>query len=302
MLELATGLVGLDVQTPHQVSITLEGKSAATRLVLNSVSTIDSIASVVDGRADVGIVNPSAALMQAFRGIGGFNSERPVRTLAVLPSQDSLIFAVHADVVGETLDDIAATGRPLRVSVRANSTHGIHAILNHILSSIDRDYHKIRASGGEVLFDGASPGAASTNLERLTNRKIDAIFDEGADEWLEAALAIGARVVGFREETVATLERLGYRRSWLRRDQYPSLARDVLTIDFSGWPVFVRADLADEVVLRLCKSLELRIRHIPWNGSEPLDIAAVCRDADETPIMAPLHPAAVQYWRDQGYL
>ncbi len=140
------------------------------------------------------------------------------------------------------------------------------------------------------------------NLQRLKHRDIDAIFDEGADEWLEAASSAGARIVGFREDTMAALERAGYRRAWLRRDQYPSLTNDVLSIDFSGWPIFVRADLSDEMVVRLCQALELRISHIPWSGSEPLDIASVCRDTAATPIMAPFHPAAAQYWRDQGYL
>ena len=44
---------------------------------------------------------------------------------------------------------------------------------------------------------------------------------------------------------------LGYRRGIIRKDLFPRLEADVLSIDFSGWPIFVRADLADAAMQKL---------------------------------------------------
>jgi TRAP-type uncharacterized transport system substrate-binding protein len=302
MLELATGLARWNSGAAQQVSIALDDRSSGTRLSLNSDSSCQSLTAVIAGAVDIAIVNPAAALMQAARGIGPFNAPQPLRTIAVLPSQDSLVFAVRAEVLGETVETLAGARVPLRVSVRGKREHCIHQILEDILSRVSWGYGDISASGGQIVAEGGIPEPGGERLRRFANREIDAIFDEGVDEWLEAAVAAGGKIIGFAESTVEALERVGYRRSWLRKSRHPCLAKDVLTIDFSGWPIFVRSDLADERVLRLCQVLELRIGSIPWSGAEPLDLATMCRDTEAAPIMAPLHEVAAKFWRDQGYL
>jgi TRAP-type uncharacterized transport system substrate-binding protein len=302
MLELATGLARWDSGTAQQVSIALEDRSSGIRLSLSSDSSSQSLEAVIAGAVDIAVVNPAAALMQAARGIGPFRVPQPLRTIAVLPSQDSLVFAVRTEVSGETVEALARARMPLKVSVRGRREHCIHQILEDILSRVSWGYGDIGTSGGQIVAKGGIPEPGSERLRRFANREVDAIFDEGADEWLEAAVAAGGKIIGFEENTVQALERSGYRRSWLRKSRHPCLPKDVLTIDFSGWPIFVRSDLSDERVLRLCQVLELRVGSIPWAGAESLDLATMCRDTEAAPIMAPLHEVAAKFWRDQGYL
>jgi TRAP-type uncharacterized transport system substrate-binding protein len=104
------------------------------------------------------------------------------------------------------------------------------------------------------------------------------------------------------EPTVRKLEALGFRRATIRKANYPGLESDVLTVSFSGWPIFVRADLDDQTVTMLCEALDSNRARIPWQGEGPLPVQTMCRDSDATPIDAPLHPAAESYWRSVGYL
>jgi TRAP-type uncharacterized transport system substrate-binding protein len=95
---------------------------------------------------------------------------------------------------------------------------------------------------------------------------------------------------------------LGYRRAYLRQAAFPNLPGDSLTMDFSGWPLFVRADLADARVTQLCAALEARKDDLPWQEKGPLPLADMCRNTAAAPLDIPLHPAAERFWRERGYL
>jgi TRAP-type uncharacterized transport system substrate-binding protein len=105
-----------------------------------------------------------------------------------------------------------------------------------------------------------------------------------------------------REPHVQRLERLGFRRAVIPKKEYPKLSADVLTLDFSGWPIFTHAAVPDELIHSFCAGLIARKDRIPWPGEGPLPLARMCRDTPEGPLDIPLHPAAERFWRDQGYL
>ena len=75
-----------------------------------------------------------------------------------------------------------------------------------------------------------------------------------------------------------------------------------MTVDFSGWPIFTRADLPDDIIACFCTALEARKDLIPWQGEGPLPLERMCRDSEDTPLDIPLHPGAERFWRSQGYL
>jgi len=104
------------------------------------------------------------------------------------------------------------------------------------------------------------------------------------------------------EETVRKLEAMGYRRAVLERKRFPGLPHDILTIDFSGWAIFVNADLPDLLVGQMCAALDARKHLIPWEEPGPLPVERMARDAADTPIDVPLHPGAERFWRERGYL
>src|SRR5262249_39668346 len=132
--------------------------------------------------------------------------------------------------------------------------------------------------------------------------EIDAIFDEAVDEWLDKALSVGMTILPLSEATVRKVEAKGCRRAVIEKRKFPQLPGDVVTIDFSGWPIFVHADTPDQLVTQICAGLEARKHRIPWQGQGPLPTYRMCRDAPENPLDVPLHPAAERFWRQCGYL
>jgi hypothetical protein len=95
-------------------------------------------------------------------------------------------------------------------------------------------------------------------------------------------IAAGMNVFGISEAAVARLEALGYRRR--------ILDNGMLTLDFSGWAIFVHADTADDLVDMMCAALVAR------------EAAVTCKNTPDAPYDVPLHPAAERYWRARGLL
>ena len=105
--------------------------------------------------------------------------------------------------------------------------------------------------------------------------------------------------------TDATIERLvswGYRRTTLARDHYPSMDYDVTTVDFSGFAVYVHADLDDSLVTKICESLDARKAALHVSPNQPLRIDEAISDSTAAPMGVPLHDAARVCWEKLGYL
>jgi hypothetical protein len=155
--------------------------------------------------------------------------------------------------------------------------------------------------GGEVRYDPGMPYEPN-RLGAFERGEIDAIFDEAATAWGNRALSEGMEFLTLDEPLTQRLESLGLLRATLRKSQFPKLADDVLTLDFSGWPIYTRSDTAAEVVTAFCRALETRKDRIPWQGEGPLPIEIMVRDTPAGPLKIPLHSAAEHFWRTLGYL
>jgi TRAP-type uncharacterized transport system substrate-binding protein len=88
----------------------------------------------------------------------------------------------------------------------------------------------------------------------------------------------------------------------IEKEDFPKLAADVPSLDFSGWPIYTHQDTPDPLVNDFCKALEASKDRIPWAQEGPLPLAQMVRDTPEGYIEVPLHPAAERFWRDCGYL
>jgi TRAP-type uncharacterized transport system substrate-binding protein len=80
------------------------------------------------------------------------------------------------------------------------------------------------------------------------------------------------------------------------------LVNDLPTLDFSGFAVYTHADVPDAVITAICAALEARKEIIGWQEPGPLPLDRMCRDTEDGPLVIPLHPAAENFWRAQGYL
>jgi TRAP-type uncharacterized transport system substrate-binding protein len=271
-------------------------------IALLGSSTIAGIHAVAAREVALAIVNPSATLTLAYRGTGPFPSPLPLRTIAVLPSRDQYVFAVHPQTGLRSFGEIAAKRPALRIGVRGDRSHSLHFMLDDIMRAHGFTRDDITAWGGEFRFEGVAPDAGAPKFRAFLDGSLDAIFDEGADSWIGAALDAGMTVLSLAEPAVTQLETLGYRRAVIPQARYPKLATDILTVDFSGWPLFVHAELPDAVVTQICAALAACVGRIPWQEDAPLSLARMCRNAADAPYDVPLHPAAERSWKERGVL
>jgi TRAP-type uncharacterized transport system substrate-binding protein len=95
---------------------------------------------------------------------------------------------------------------------------------------------------------------------------------------------------------------MGYRPAVLPASRIKGLPEDVNTVDFSGWPMVVHAETADDVAYALCEAIEARKNVFPTDNYKPLDMAQLCGDDGEAPRDVPLHAGAERFYRERGYL
>ncbi len=304
VLEIAAELVARPDQGLRQAKVLLreQGGDGGWPVCLFATSTNEGVEAVVRREADLAMINPSAPLTLAYRGAGRYRTRQPIRAIAVIPSFDQYVFAVKRETGLASFEDIAARRAKLRVMLRGQRDHMLHSMLDDIAAAAGFSLADLEAWGGTIRREGTLPFPDGPKFAALRRGEIDAIFDEAAPEWVEAAVAADMVILPLAEATVRRLEALGYRRGVIERRLYPTLPRDVLTIDFSGWTIFVHEAADDRLVRDICAALDARKHLIPWQGEGPLPVERMCRDAPDTPMDVPLHPAAERYWRERGYL
>jgi TRAP-type uncharacterized transport system substrate-binding protein len=302
MLEVASQLVNRKDFPYLQARVSLREQGAGewpmTLFASDSPATIQEVA---DGRVQFAIINPSMMLKLAALGSAPFNEAIPLRVIAVLPSLDSMLFAVRQETGLKSFGDIRARKFPLRVSLRAQPDHSLHVIVNHVLAVAGFSLDDIVSWGGELRYD-AGMAYGPNRIGAMRRGEIDAIFDEGAGAWGNMALELGMNFLSLDEDMLKRLESAGLRPGLIQRKYFPKLSTDVPTLDFSGWPIYTHRDTSDGMVTNFCRALEESKERIPWAQDAPLPLAQMVRDTPEGHLEVPLHHAAEQFWRERGYL
>jgi len=301
---VASELIGKQGVPPQARVIlrTRPGEGSSSELGIFGSDAPSVFQDVASGQVHMAIINPGEILALANNGAGPFTEPIPVRTITVIPSDDQFLFAIHERTGIERFEDITERRYPLRISVRAQTDHSDHVYISEVLKAVGVTLDDIVAWGGEIH---RHPGIPRENeVRQVAAGEFDAIFDEAVNRWAPAAHATGMRFMNFEEPLLQRLEAMGFRRARVNAQLYPEVAAvvDVETLDFSGWPVFVRADVPDELVHSICEALEARKDRIPWQGEGPLPLDRMCVDTLDAPLTVPLHPAAEQFWRERGYL
>src|SRR5262245_41192614 len=229
------------------------------RLATGSAILAEEVAS---RGVEAAFVNPSALLTQAYRGVGLFSAPLPLRIIAVYPSWDRFVFAVHPRTGIRSLADIKAKRYPLRVSVREDPTHSTLVLIDQALAPHGLALKDIEAWGGRLVLCGGPSDVR--RLGPLARGELDAIFDEGIKVWLDEALAAGLAPIELEPAEFDAMARLGWRKVSLPQTRFPRLPRDVQAIDFSGWPIYANAALPEQVAYDICGALAAREAEIPW--------------------------------------
>ncbi len=303
VLEIASELVADSEQVHTQAKVSLRTQGTAEwPLVLFGSSTVEGIEAVVKRQAALAIINPSGVLSLAFKGAGIFEAPQPVRTIGVIPSYDQLVFAVRPEFGLSSFEDIGRRRLPLKILGRGQEDHCLHLMIADVMCAAGFSHEQLLRYGGAYVKSGPPPYPDGSKFTALVHGDCDAVFDEAAKTWLGEALAAGMQALPLDESTVQKLEMMGYRRSWLKKADFPLLANDILTLDFSGWPIFVHENEDDQLVRQICQALDRRKHLIPWEGEGPLPLHMMVRETPSTPQLVPMHAAAAQYWFEKGYL
>nr|MDT0660964.1 hypothetical protein [Micromonospora sp. DSM 115978] len=302
MLEVASELVGSGSWPYKQVRIDLreQGDERWPASLFGSDGA-DSVTEVLAGRSQFAIINPATAALPVLRGVADAPPDA-LAAITTIPSYDHIGLAVSREVGVRSVSELAEARPRLRVSLRGGRpNHLIHRIVDDVLAAAGTSLADLRAWGGTVRYDDGLPHHA-TRTEALRTGAIDAIFDEGTYNWVDLAVGAGLRFLTIDGDAVTKLEAMGYRAGTLTRQRFPVLDADVRTLDFSGWLVFTRRDVPDDVVASFCEALAQAAGRIAWQGGPALPLDQMCTDTLDAPVPLPLHPAAHAVWKRHGFL
>jgi len=321
LLELAAGLYDTSlsfkttraaeqaVQTESRVGYSLALALTATREKGVSLSFAADgsreILAVSRGKLSLGWINPSVAATMAFRGKGLFSKRQPIRTIAVFPSYDVMAFAVHESTGITSLEQIRKERTPLRLSTGSVSKAWLASsptmfTVSAVMKAAGFTFANLRQWGGKI--QSVTRPSHPDRRAALEQGAINAVFDEGIKSWGQSAIDAGFRYLPVEGGILKKLAAIGYRPSVLPKSRFPALPADVPTVDFSGWPMVVHADMPEDVAYALCEAIDARKALMPTDNFKPLDMAQLCSNDDEAPCDVPLHPGAKRFYQDRGYL
>src|SRR5262245_24921871 len=136
MLEIAAELVNRRDWPYLQARVSLrEQGSGQWPVNLFASDSPAAIWEVASGKVQFAIINPSMILKMAALGSPPFTGPLPLRTIAVLPSADQMVFAVTAATELKSFADIRERRFPLKVSLRGQPDHSLHIITKHVLAA-----------------------------------------------------------------------------------------------------------------------------------------------------------------------
>jgi TRAP-type uncharacterized transport system substrate-binding protein len=303
----AEGVLQTDARLGYylQLAISPRGKQENCVNLSFAADSFRELKLLSEGKVSVAWINPSASVTLAYRGTGPLGKPIPLRTIAVFPSWDVMGFAVHESVGVTSLEQIKDKRVPLRLSTGPTSAHDliespVTFMVYSALKAAGFTFADIRKWGGKI--QEVSRPSHPDRRAGIEDGSINAVFDEGIKSWGQTALDQGFRYLPIEGTVLRTLKAMGYRSGVLPKTYFKGMKSSIPTIDFSGWPMVVRADMPNDIAYALCEALELRRRVIPTDNFRPLKISQLCANDAEAPFDVPLHPGARRFYRERGYL
>ncbi len=264
-----------------------------------------ALEAVARGEVSLCWINPSAAVTMAVAGTGPFAEPLPLRAIAVFPSWDVMGFAVHSSTGITSFEEMAEKRPVLSLSTRTTieppfDEDGTMFTVDAVLSAAGFSLADMRAWGGTI--QPVSRPSDDARMSAIGSGAVNAVFDEGIKSWSAHALEHGFRFLPIEGAVRERLVGMGFRPVMMPAAQIPGLPQDVPTLDFSGWPMVVHADMPDDVAYALCEAIALRADDIPTDNGKPVDMAQLPGDDSEAPLDVPLHPGAERFYRERGFL
>jgi len=300
----------IDSRLGAQLSLRIDGrKEAATDTSLGISMGVGgscaNLVAVADKELSLLWINPNAPLALAYKGCPPFDKPLPLRTIAVFPSWDAGVIAVHESTGITSIEQIRERRLPLRVSTGTliappfDDDPTMFAVAT-VMSAAGFSFADIVAWGGSVHT--VSRPSHPERAAMIDKGQIDAVFDEGILSWGQYAIERGFRFLPLEGGLRTRVTAAGYDVVTVTPNRLPALRQAVPSVDFCGWPMIVHKDMPEELAYALCEALEARKLVIPTDNYKPLDLRQLCSPDEETPRGAPLHPGAERFYRERGYL
>ena len=288
-----------------QLSLLRRGKQENCITLSFAADSFRELKLLAGGKVSVAWINPSASVTLAYKGTGPIGRPIPLRTIAVFPSWDVMGFAVHQSTGVVSLEQIKKERVPLKLSTgptgeREMIESPVTFMVHSALKAAGFTVADLRKWGGKV--QEVSRPSHPDRRAAIEKGTINAVFDEGIKSWGQTALDHDFRYLPIEGAVLKRLKAMGYRPGILPKTFFKGMKENIPTIDFSGWPMVVRADMPDGIAYALCEALEARRKVIPTDNFKPLKISQLCANDAEAPFDVPLHPGAKRFYRERGYL
>lgn len=260
---------------------------------------------VAAGKYHMGITTPAWWLKLAMEGLDPFPKALPLRTLAVFPHDDRMCFAVTQSSQLRSLHDVREQKFPLKVSTPdPTQIHPAVWAAKEILKEYGFSFEDLEKWGGKLLTD--RPRFINSPTSQPVSAGFDAVFDEAimTRRWKRITDENDIKFLPIEPDVMKRLEARGWKAGTLEKGRFRGVEEDIPAIDFSGWALYCRADIDDELAYLTIAAIEEQKEAIEAVFPQPF--AALTGPVDMTKIGAnppiPLHPGAEKYYREKGYL
>jgi TRAP-type uncharacterized transport system substrate-binding protein len=255
------------------------------------------------GEVDVAVVTPSAAATLAVRGTGPFaGSGYPfLRALGELPHPDRLLFAARAELGLTSIADLVEKRPALRLATALDGPGGSFAgyAAQRVLTLAGLPPAALEEWGGEIV-----PRDLPFECVAELDAGADAVFHEAVMTpwWRSAAERHALSFLSFAPDVLAAAAKeLACPPITMPAGALHGMDAPVETVEFCGYLIVVRAELADDVAELLTaiivetadRFVGMNYAHIPSDRS-PIAHPITVDGLVDTPIA--LHPGAAAYY------
>ncbi len=305
---LAHGLTGYHSELPEGSNVAVYAGNAG-KACLSGPVDVDA------GKYDFGISSPPWLVRTAVEGRGalGFGQKQlNLRAVAVLPHFDQLALAVRKDLGVRSIRELKERKIPLNISTAPlHLDHPAGWVLDLVLAEYGMEIEDFARWGGSVNYNDRSPNfmekVPAGNLDRVSSMKngtLNAVFDEAlmTVPWRDIADSIDLTFLSIDEDVLATLDRkYGVRSTVIPKGRLRGIDQDIRTVEFSGWFIYCRTDVSDDLVYLLLKGLEQQKMQIESMFQESqgltskIELSDLWRGAE-----LPLHRGAQRFYEEKG--
>ena len=268
---------------------------------------------VCGGELDLGWVFPAVRAKWAHEGKRSWAGKplTNLRSVARFPRIDRQLFALAPWCPVKDLLQIGREKRAVRLGLRADEFFEHE---NAILRQYGYSLADIEAWGGRWWHVGVGLTALD---EEIKNRDVDLVIGHASTEGVWQTLAAnGFRFIGLDEQVMAGLEQEDYARNIIPLGFLPCIQEPLLTIDLSDNLLITRAEVDDNIIYTIAKSIDRSRKRIEeasvsvsYTYNQLLTLPFITYSSTLTQAITnqwetkiPLHPGAQRYYREAGHL